>query len=191
MDIICTCHTQYTHICNLVNGGMCKEHHIQWFCFHLTKYLQFHIVFCIMSVRPLSLVCLMSFGLFASLNVQSVSLVIWDGHFINCSGRNRIVFALQMAMNKDTHTHTGIHIAYVGMCIIVCTTWNPDPWPLLQGPVAAAQGAQPVRLPPPAGLLCGPVPREGPLAHWAGHYVAAQVRRLLLYTPFGSLTYVD
>ena len=105
MDIICTCHTQYTHICNLVNGGMCKEHHIQWFCLHLTKYLQFHLVFCIMSVRPLSLVCLMSFGLFASLNVQSVSLVIWDGHFINCSGRNRIVFALQMAMNKDTHTH--------------------------------------------------------------------------------------
>ena len=126
MNIICSCHTQYTHICNLVNGGMCKEHHIQWFCLHLTKYLQFHLVFCIMSVRPLSLVCLMSFGLFASLNVQSVSLVIWDGHFINCSGRNRIVFALQMAMNKDTHTHRHSYCIwrYVHNCIYNLKSWS-------------------------------------------------------------------
>jgi hypothetical protein len=43
---------------------------------------------------------------------------------------------------------------------------------LTAGPAAVAQSAEPVRVPPPAGLLCGPVPGEGSLTHRARHHVS-------------------
>ncbi len=43
------------------------------------------------------------------------------------------------------------------------------------GSAALAQSAEPVRVPPPAGLLRSSVPGEGSLPHRAGHHVSAQV----------------
>ena len=44
---------------------------------------------------------------------------------------------------------------------------------MFAGVAAIAQSAEPVRVPPPVGLLRGPVPGKGPLPHRACHYVPA------------------